>query len=73
MYKHEREHCRERKRQMQGPVDSLTAEGAVSWYGELNVTKTTFNSMLDLMSLKMGPNFLQKGVKVRNEFIRFIL
>ena len=62
--RHEREYCRERERQMQGPVDALTKDEALKWYGELNCTKTTFNSMMEFIKLKWGEHFLEKGVKV---------
>ena len=71
--RHEEEYCKEKEKQMKGPDNALSKDEAVQWFSESNCTKTTFNSILENISLKWGSNFLQKGVKVRKSHFGFIL
>ena len=55
--------CKEKLRQMQGPVDPLTKEEARRWFADTNMTQTDFNSIIGKIAQKW-PHFLEDGVKV---------
>ena len=61
--------CQEKARQKHVPVEPLTREEAVEWFGDLNLTKEDFELILEKIRRKWGKHFLQKGVKVSTFFL----
>ena len=58
------ETCKEKLRQMQGPVEPLTKEELMSWFSDTNMTQSDFNSIMGKIGKRFGPHFLKDGVKV---------